>query len=47
MRQFGGANEVGVAFQQHAIAGAVISDLRVGPNVPYNLLVNIEKRNEK
>ena len=32
MRQFGGANEVGVAFQQHAIAGAV-PDLRVAPNV--------------
>jgi NitT/TauT family transport system substrate-binding protein len=41
MRQFGGANEVGVAFQQHAIAGAVTSDLRVAPNVPYKLLVNI------
>lgn len=41
MRQFGGANEVAVAFQQRAIAGAVTSDLRVAPNVPYKLLVNI------
>jgi hypothetical protein len=41
MRQFGGANEVGVAFQQRAIAGAVTSDLRVAANVPYKLLVNI------
>jgi ABC-type nitrate/sulfonate/bicarbonate transport system substrate-binding protein len=40
VRQMGGTPEVGAAFQQKAIAGAVTSELRVGPHVPAKILLN-------
>ena len=40
VRQMGGTPEVGAAFQQKAIAGAVTSDLRVGSHVPAKILLN-------
>ena len=40
VRQMGGTPEVGAAFQQKVIAGAVTSDLRVGSHVPAKILVN-------
>jgi len=40
VRQMGGTPEVGAAFQQKVIAGAVTSDLRVGSDVPAKILVN-------
>ncbi|HEY2986563.1 MAG TPA: ABC transporter substrate-binding protein [Candidatus Binatia bacterium] len=40
VRQMGGTPEVGAAFQQKAIAGAVTSDLRVGAHVPAKILLN-------
>lgn len=39
VRQLGGTLEVGAAFQQRAIAGAVTSDLRVPANVPTKILL--------
>ena len=41
VRQMGGSLEVGAAFQQRAIAGAVTSDLRVGAHVSAKILVNL------
>ena len=41
VRQMGGTPEVGAAFQQKVIAGAVTSELRVGPNVPAKILLNL------
>lgn len=40
VRQMGGTPEVGAAFQQKVIAGAVSSDLRVGSDVPAKILLN-------
>jgi NitT/TauT family transport system substrate-binding protein len=39
VRQMGGTPEVGAAFQQKAIAGAVTSELRVGAHVPAKILL--------
>ena len=39
VRQLGGTPEVGAAFQQRLIAGAVTSELRLGPNVPAKILL--------
>ena len=41
IRQLGGTMEVGAAFQQRLIAGAITSELRLGPNVPAKLLLNL------
>ena len=41
VRQLGGNLEVGAAFQQKAIAGAVTSELRIGAHVPAKILVNL------
>lgn len=41
VRQLGGTPEVGAAFQQRAIAGAVTSDLRIGNHVPAKILVQL------
>jgi NitT/TauT family transport system substrate-binding protein len=43
IRQMGGTIEVGAAFEQHAIAGAVTSTLRVDRNIPMRLLMDLEK----
>jgi len=40
VRQMGGTPEVGAAFQQKVIAGAVTSELRVGAHVPAKILLN-------
>jgi ABC-type nitrate/sulfonate/bicarbonate transport system substrate-binding protein len=40
IRQMGGTPEVGAAFQQRVIAGAVTSDLRVPANVPAKILLH-------
>jgi len=39
VRQLGGTPEVGAAFQQRLIAGAITSELRLGPNVPAKILL--------
>src|SRR5213594_631089 len=41
VRQLGGTIEVGAAFQQRAIAGAVTSDLRVPANFPVKMLLQL------
>jgi len=41
VRQMGGTPEVGAAFQQRVIAGAVTSELRVGSYVPAKMLVKL------
>jgi len=41
IRQLGGTPEVGAAFQQRLIAGAVTAELRLGPNVPTKILLNL------
>src|SRR5713226_7248607 len=41
VRQLGGTPEVGAAFQQRMIAGAVTSDLRMDANVQVKILVNL------
>jgi ABC-type nitrate/sulfonate/bicarbonate transport system substrate-binding protein len=41
VRQMGGSLEVGAAFQQRAIAGAVTSDLRIGAHVPAKILIQL------
>lgn len=41
VRQLGGTVEIGAAFQQRAIAGAVTSDLRVPANVPAKILLRL------
>lgn len=41
IRQMGGTPEVGAAFQQRAIAGAVTSDLRIGSHVPAKILLSL------
>lgn len=41
VRQMGGTLEVGAAFQQRQIAGAVTSDLRIGAYVPAKILVKL------
>lgn len=41
VRQLGGTPEVGAAFQQRAIAGAVTSTLRVEAHVPAKMLMNL------
>ncbi len=41
VRQMGGTPEVGAAFQQHVIAGAVTSELRVDSYVPAKILVKL------
>ncbi len=41
IRQMGGTPEVGAAFQQRVIAGAVTSDLRVDAYVPSKILVKL------
>lgn len=41
VRQLGGTPEVGAAFQQRMIAGAVTSELRLGPGVPTKVLLNL------
>jgi NitT/TauT family transport system substrate-binding protein len=41
VRQLGGNLEVGAAFQQKAIAGAVTSELRIGAHVAAKILVNL------
>jgi NitT/TauT family transport system substrate-binding protein len=41
IRQLGGTPEVGAAFQQRLIAGAITAELRLGPNVPTKILLNL------
>jgi NitT/TauT family transport system substrate-binding protein len=41
VRQLGGTTEVSAAFQQRAIAGAITSELRLPPNVPAKILLNL------
>jgi len=41
VRQMGGTLEVGAAFEQRVIAGAVTSDLRVGAYVPAKILLEL------
>ncbi len=41
IRQLGGVPEMGAAFQQRAIAGAVASNLRVDANTPVKMLINL------
>jgi ABC-type nitrate/sulfonate/bicarbonate transport system substrate-binding protein len=41
VRQLGGTLEVGAAFQQRTIAGAVTADLRVPANVPVRMLARL------
>jgi len=41
IRQLGGTPEVGAAFQQRLIAGAVTAELRLGPNVPTKILLDL------
>lgn len=42
IRQMGGILEVAAAFQHRQIAGAIISGLSVGPNVPVKMLLKLE-----
>lgn len=41
VRQLGGTTEVSAAFQQRAIAGAITSELRLPPNAPAKILLNL------